>query len=106
MPSIYRITYPNGKIYVGKDLTDTVAYFGSVDSSLIQADLPPDQTDVFTVTKEILLRSDSAEEESERSRVHRQLAVERSGDRVQPMAASFNLSRLPLWNRRSRHIAI
>jgi len=28
MPSIYRITYPNGKIYVGKDLTDTVAYFG------------------------------------------------------------------------------
>ncbi len=40
MPSIYRNTYPNGKIYVGKDLTDTVAYFGSVDSDLIQTDLP------------------------------------------------------------------
>jgi hypothetical protein len=66
MPSIYRITYPNGKIYVGKDLTDTVAYFGSVDSSLIRADFPPDETDVFTVTKEILLRSDSVEEVNRR----------------------------------------
>lgn len=43
-----------------------MAYFGSVDSSLIQADFPPDQTDVFTVTKEILLRSDSAEEVNRR----------------------------------------
>lgn len=28
---IYKITYPNGKIYVGKDLTDSINYFGSVD---------------------------------------------------------------------------
>ena len=35
VPSIYRITYLNGKIYVGKDLTDTVAYFGSVNNDLI-----------------------------------------------------------------------
>jgi hypothetical protein len=28
---IYKISYPNGKIYIGKDLTDTIAYFGSVD---------------------------------------------------------------------------
>jgi hypothetical protein len=40
MPSIYRNTYRNGKIYVGKDLTDTVVYFGSVDSDLIQTDFP------------------------------------------------------------------
>lgn len=26
---IYKITYPNGKIYVGMDLTGTVLYFGS-----------------------------------------------------------------------------
>ena len=66
MPSIYRITYPNGKIYVGKDLTDTLAYFGSVGSRLIHEDFPPDLTDVFTVKKEILLRSDSAEEANQR----------------------------------------
>lgn len=66
MPCIYRVIYPNGKIYVGKDLTDTVAYFGSVDSGLIQSDFPPDKTDVFTVTKEILFRSDRVEEVNRR----------------------------------------
>ena len=35
---VYKITYPNGKIYIGKDLTGTVNYFGSVDSRLIQRD--------------------------------------------------------------------
>jgi hypothetical protein len=35
----YKITYSNGKIYIGKDLTGTVSYFGSVDSWLIQEDL-------------------------------------------------------------------
>jgi hypothetical protein len=26
---IYKITYPNGKIYVGMDLTGTLTYFGT-----------------------------------------------------------------------------
>jgi hypothetical protein len=30
MKIIYKITYPNGKIYVGSDLTDSINYFGSV----------------------------------------------------------------------------
>jgi hypothetical protein len=29
MKWIYKITYPNGKIYVGKDLTGSTNYFGS-----------------------------------------------------------------------------
>lgn len=29
MKVIYKITYPNGKIYIGKDLTDSINYFGS-----------------------------------------------------------------------------
>jgi hypothetical protein len=32
MKVIYKIMYPNGKIYVGKDLTDSINYFGSADS--------------------------------------------------------------------------
>lgn len=28
MKVIYKIIYPNGKIYVGKDLTGTLNYFG------------------------------------------------------------------------------
>jgi len=29
MKVIYKITYPNGKIYIGKDLTESFNYFGS-----------------------------------------------------------------------------
>jgi len=29
MPTAYKIIYPNGKIYVGQDRTDTLNYFGS-----------------------------------------------------------------------------
>ena len=39
MKVIYKITYPNGKIYIGKDLTDSINYFGSASHSLIAADL-------------------------------------------------------------------
>jgi hypothetical protein len=35
MKVIYKITYPNGKIYVGKDLTDSINYFGSADGGLV-----------------------------------------------------------------------
>jgi hypothetical protein len=35
---VYKITYPNGKIYVGSDLTDTPTYFGSVNPDLIRQD--------------------------------------------------------------------
>ena len=34
MKAVYKITYPNGKIYVGQDLTGTVSYFGSANSKL------------------------------------------------------------------------
>jgi len=37
---IYKITWPNGKIYVGSDLTDSITYFGSPDKRLIEADFP------------------------------------------------------------------
>lgn len=54
---VYKITYPNGKIYVGKDLTDTLNYFGSASSRLIEQDFPRDQWRDFTVRKQILWES-------------------------------------------------
>ena len=60
MKVIYKITYPNGKIYVGKDLTDTMNYFGSADSKLIQKDFSREQRRNITVRKEILWESESA----------------------------------------------
>ena len=35
---IYKITYPNKKIYIGKDLTDSINYFGSAESKYIAKD--------------------------------------------------------------------
>jgi hypothetical protein len=52
---IYKITYPNGKIYVGQDVTESYAtYFGSGNKEYIQQDFSFEQFKCFTVTKEIL----------------------------------------------------
>jgi hypothetical protein len=58
MKIIYKITYPNGKIYVGQDITDSIPngkiyvgqditdsinYFGRANSKLLAADFTPEQ---------------------------------------------------------------
>ncbi|HEY7812744.1 MAG TPA: hypothetical protein VIC62_05865 [Nakamurella sp.] len=61
MMVVYKITYPNGKTYIGQDRTDSINYVGSADSRLIAADFPsPEQRRVFTVTREILWESPTA----------------------------------------------
>jgi len=60
---IYKITYPNGKIYVGKDLTDTLNYFGSASSDLIELDFSREEMRDFTIRKEILWESDTASDQ-------------------------------------------
>ncbi len=62
MKVIYKITYPNGKIYIGKDLTGTLTYFGSVNSELVERDFTPEQRKDFSIRKEILMESENAEE--------------------------------------------
>lgn len=60
MKVVYKITYPNGKIYIGKDLTGTLNYFGSADSRLIEKDFSLEEQRDFTIRKEILWESESA----------------------------------------------
>jgi hypothetical protein len=60
MPVIYKITYPNGKIYVGQDRTDSINYFGSASSALLGKDFTREQLQRFTATKEILWESETA----------------------------------------------
>jgi len=62
MNVIYKITYPNGKIYIGKDLTDTITYFGGVNSDLVAKDFTREKRKYFTVRKEILFESDDEDE--------------------------------------------
>ena len=60
MPIIYKITYPNGKIYVGKDMTDSINYFGSANPALIAADFSADERKSFSITRDILWESRTA----------------------------------------------
>jgi hypothetical protein len=57
---IYRITYPNGKIYIGQDITDTIRYFGSPSKARMEADFTRDQRRSFTITRDILWESETA----------------------------------------------
>lgn len=60
MNVIYKITYPNGKIYIGQDRTDSINYFGSANNVLIEKDFTREQRRDFTIRKEILWESESA----------------------------------------------
>lgn len=60
MKVIYKITYPNGKKYIVKDLTDDINYFGNDNSNLIELDFTSEQRRDFNIRKEILWESDSA----------------------------------------------
>ncbi|CAN1574051.1 hypothetical protein MCETHM1_03520 [Flavobacteriaceae bacterium] len=56
---VYKITYPNGKIYIGKDLTDTLNYFGSANSKFIEKDFTREQRKEFRIIKEVLFESEN-----------------------------------------------
>lgn len=60
---IYKITYPNGKIYVGQDLTGTLNYFGSSENPKMEADFSEEEKRHFTITKEIVWESSDASNE-------------------------------------------
>ena len=60
LKQVYKISYPNGKIYVGMDLTGAISYFGSPSAKdRMAADLVKHRLDL-TVRKEILWESETA----------------------------------------------
>lgn len=60
MKVIYKITYPNGKIYVGSDTAYSINYFGSANPELIANDFTWEQQRNFSIRKEILWESETA----------------------------------------------
>ena len=68
MKVIYKITYPNGKIYVGMDLTDTISYFGSAGGALVAADFTREQQRDMTIRREILWESATASDREVRAK--------------------------------------
>jgi hypothetical protein len=61
VPNVYKLTFPNGKIFVEHDLLDQITYMGSIANDLFRRDFPDEQIDDFSVRKEILWRSDTAD---------------------------------------------
>jgi hypothetical protein len=89
---VYKITYPNGKIYVGSDLTGAFSYFGSPTAKqLIEADHGDQRLDM-TVRKQILWESETATK-ADVLAMERKLIVETGANNP---ATGYNLS--PRWN--------
>jgi len=62
---VYKVTYPTGKIYIGKDLYGSYRYFGSPDPEIVNKDfesLTDSERKKYSVTKEILWESASCSE--------------------------------------------
>ena len=90
---VYKITYPNGKIYVGSDLTGAISYFGSPTAEqLIEADHADQRLDM-TVRKEILWESETATKVDVLA-MERKLIVETGANNP---AVGYNLT--PRWSK-------
>jgi hypothetical protein len=62
---VFKITYPTGKIYIGKDRYGSARYMGSPDRHVINADfesLPEEVRRSYSLHKEILWQSETASE--------------------------------------------
>lgn len=66
---VYKLTFPNGKIYVGKDVGKrghSIRYFGSWAVDLVEKDFSKEELTDFTIRREILFESSDVSEVSKR----------------------------------------
>jgi hypothetical protein len=80
MKVVYKITYPNGKIYIGMDLTDSINYFGSASSALIAKDFSRSERMSFVIRKDILWQSDTASDSEVRRKEIELIRLNRSNE--------------------------
>ena len=86
---VYMVTYPNGKIYVGQDVTDSINYFGSASDALIAADFPDRESRrEFTVRRTILWESETATQAEVSAKEVEMILLHRAND----PAVGYNLS--------------
>ena len=66
---VYKITFPNGKIYVGKDIGGSghsLRYFGSWNNASVEADFSREDVRTFVLRKDILFESEDKSEVTHR----------------------------------------
>jgi hypothetical protein len=77
---IYRVTYPNGKIYVGMDLTGSLLYVGSPSArDRIATDLDAHRLDL-ALRKTILWESETATDAEVRAKELELIRANRAND--------------------------
>jgi hypothetical protein len=77
---VYKITYPNKKIYIGMDLTGSLTYFGSPRAELVAADFTREEQRDFAARKEILWESETASDAEVRAKEIELIRLYRSND--------------------------
>ena len=80
MKVVYKVAYPNGKIYIGSDLTDTITYVGSPNKELVSADFSREERRDFTMRKKILWESETATDADARAKEMELIRLHRSND--------------------------
>jgi hypothetical protein len=71
---------PQREIYVGKDLTGTLTYFGSPASRIIEADFTPAERRDFTVRKQVIWESETATDAEVSGKEVEYIRLHRSND--------------------------
>lgn len=65
MKQIYKITYPTGKIYIGKDSVGSYRYYGTPDMQVVNEDfekLPKSVRQDYSIRKQILWETENCSE--------------------------------------------
>jgi hypothetical protein len=92
---VYKITFPNGKIYIGLISTDSTCwpcYFGSVHPHYVEKDFTLEQLRNFTLTREYLWESETATHSEARAK---ELELIRSHQSNNPDVGYNRSPRLP-----------
>ncbi|MES2499553.1 MAG: GIY-YIG nuclease family protein [Pseudomonadota bacterium] len=70
---VYKLTFPNGKIYVGKDIGasgHSLRYFGSWFNANVEKDFTDKELRDFTIRKEIIFESKNKSEKQKRMSIY------------------------------------
>jgi hypothetical protein len=94
---VYKLNYPNGKIYVAMDLTGDIGYFGSPDRRAIELDFTAETRRDMTIRREILWESETASDTEVRQMERQHIEALRAND----PAIGYNLWPKPKGQRAS-----
>jgi len=103
---LYKVTYPNGKIYVGMDLTGSLLYVGTPSASQQIAEDLDDHRLYLTLRKEILWESETATDAEGRAMEAKFIRETGANNPANGYNRSPHTARLDHWRvAGSRHVA-